>query len=199
MTEQTRRLPHSFHSTFISLRNPNFRVYFAAQIGSNIGSWIQITTENWLVLQLTDSGLALGITNAIQFGPLVFFGLYGGVVADRFDRRRLLIVTQSALALLAAATGLLVATDLIQMWMIWAAALLLGLIMCIDKPALLSFVKDLVGEADLPNAVALNNAAIASGRMIGPVISGVIIASFGMAPSFWINAVSFGRPRSDDT
>ena len=77
MAEQTRRLPHSLHSTFISLRNPNFRVYFAAQIGSNIGSWIQITTENWLVLQLTDSGLALGITNAFQFGPLVFFGLYG--------------------------------------------------------------------------------------------------------------------------
>jgi MFS family permease len=81
------------------LRNPNFRVYFAAQIGSNIGSWIQITTENWLVLQLTDSGLALGITNAFQFGLLVFFGLYGGVIADRFDRRRLLIVTQSALAI----------------------------------------------------------------------------------------------------
>ena len=192
MAEQTRRLPHSLHSTFISLRNPNFRVYFAAQIGSNIGSWIQITTENWLVLQLTDSGLALGITNALQFGPLVFFGLYGGVVADRFDRRRLLIVTQSALALLAAATGLLVATNLIQMWMIWVAALLLGLIICIDKPALLSFVKDLVGEADLPNAVALNNAAISSGRMIGPAISGVIIASFGMAPSFLINAISFG-------
>ncbi len=192
MAEQTRRLPHSLHSTFISLRNPNFRVYFAAQIGSNIGSWIQITAENWLVLQLTDSGLALGITNALQFGPLVFFGLYGGVVADRFDRRRLLIVTQSALALLAAATGLLVATNLIQMWMIWVAALLLGLIICIDKPALLSFVKDLVGGADLPNAVALNNAAISSGRMIGPVISGVIIASFGMAPSFLINAISFG-------
>ena len=192
MAEQTRRLPHSLHSTFISLRNPNFRVYFAAQIGSNIGSWIQITAENWLVLQLTDSGLALGITNALQFGPLVFFGLYGGGVADRFDRRRLLIVTQSALALLAAATGLLVATNLIQMWMIWVAALLLGLIICIDKPALLSFVKDLVGGADLPNAVALNNAAISSGRMIGPVISGVIIASFGMAPSFLINAISFG-------
>ena len=192
MAEQTRRLPHSLHSTFISLRNPNFRVYFAAQIGSNIGSWIQITAENWLVLQLTDSGLALGITNAFQFGPLVFFGLYGGVVADRFDRRCLLIVTQSALALLAAAIGLLVATNLIQMWMIWVAALLLGLIMCIDKPALLSFVKDLVGEAYLPNAVALNNAAISSGRMIGPAISGVIIASFGTAPSFLINAVSFG-------
>jgi MFS family permease len=192
MAEQTQILPHSLHTTFISLRNPNFRIYFAAQIGSNIGAWIQITAENWLVLQLTDSGLALGITNALQFGPLVFFGLYGGVIADRFDRRRLLIVTQSALALLAAAIGLLVVTDLIQLWMIWVAALLLGLIMSIDKPALLSFVKDLVSEADLPNAVALNNATISSGRMIGPVISGLLIASFGMAPSFFINAISFG-------
>lgn len=143
-------------------------------------------------MQLTDSGLALGITNALQFGPLVFFGLYGGVIADRFDRRRLLIVTQSALALLAAAIGLLVVTHLIQLWMIWTAALLLGLIVSIDKPALLSFVKDLVGEADLPNAVALNNAVISSGRMIGPVTSGILIASFGTAPSFFINAVSFG-------
>jgi MFS family permease len=141
---------------------------------------------------MTDSGLALGITNALQFGPLVFFGLYGGVVADRFDRRRLLIVTQGALALLAAAIGLLVVTNLIQLWMIWVAALLLGLIMSIDRPALLSFVKDLVGEADLPNAVALNNAVISSGRMIGPVISGLLIASFGTAPSFFINAISFG-------
>ena len=181
-----------FHATFASLRNPNFRIYLAAQVGSNIGTWIQITAENWLILQLTDSGLALGITNALQFGPLVFFGLYGGVVADRFDRRRLLIVTQSALASLAAGMGLLVATDLVRLWMIWLAALLLGLIMSIDRPALLSFVKDLVGEADLPNAVALNNAVISSGRMIGPVISGLLIASFGMAPSFFINAVSFG-------
>jgi MFS family permease len=192
MAEQTQILPHSLHAAFISLKNPDFRIYFAVQIGSNIGSWIQITAENWLVLQLTNSGLALGITNALQFGPLVFLGLYGGVIADRFDRRRLLIVTQSALALLAAAIGLLVITDLIQLWMIWVAAVLLGLIMSIDKPALLSFVKDLVGEAVLPNAVALNNAVISSGRMIGPVISGLLIASFGLAPSFFINAISFG-------
>ena len=178
--------------TFSSLRNRNFRIYIAAQTGSNIGSWIQITAENWLVLQLTDSGLALGITNALQFGPLVFFGLYGGVIADRSDRRRLLIATQSALALLAAATGLLVATNLIQLWMIWTAALLLGLIMSVDRPALLGFVKDLVGEADLPNAVALNNAVISSGRMIGPVVGGILIASFGMAPSFFVNALSSG-------
>src|SRR5882762_3154982 len=192
MAEETQTLPHRLHATFISLRNPNFRIYFATQALANVGTWIQITAENWLILQLSHSGWALGITNALQFGPLVFLGLYGGVVVDRFDRRRLLIVTQSALALLSAAIGLLVVTHLIQLWMIWLAALLLGLIMCIDRPALFSFIKDLVGEADLPNAVALNNAVISSGRMIGPVISGLLIASFGMAPSFLINAISFG-------
>ena len=192
MKERIRILPDRLRATFISLRNPNFRIYLVAQIGSNVGTWIQITAENWLILQLTDSGLALGVTNALQFGPLVFLGLYGGVVADRFDCRRLLIVTQSALALLSAAVGLLVVTHLIQLWMIWLAALLLGLIMCIDRPALFSFVKDLVGEADLPNGVALNNAVISSGRMIGPVISGLLIASFGLAPSFFVNAISFG-------
>ncbi len=155
MAEQTHTLPDKLQATFISLRNPNFRIYFAAQIGSNVGTWIQITAENWLILRLTDSGLALGITNALQFGPLVIFGLYGGVVVDRFERRRLLIVTQSALALLSAAIGLLVGTHLIQLWMIWLAALMLGMIMCIDRPALFSFVKDLqcgdlVGTNDRP-------------------------------------------------
>jgi MFS family permease len=192
MSEQTCTVTDGLHATFISLRNPNFRIFFAAQIGSNIGTWIQITAENWLILQLTDSGWALGITNALQFGPLVFLGLYGGVVADRFDRRRLLIATQSALAVLSAAIGPLVITQLIQLWMIWLAALLLGLIMCIDRPALFSFVKDLVGEADLAIGVALNNAVISSGRMIGPVVSGLLIASFGLAPSFFVNSISFG-------
>ena len=128
MKERIRILTDRLRATFISLRNPNFRIYLVAQIGSNVGTWIQITAENWLILQLTDSGLALGVTNALQFGPLVFLGLYGGVVADRFDCRRLLIATQSALALLSAAVGLLVVTHLIQLWMIWLAALLLGLI-----------------------------------------------------------------------
>src|SRR5437660_12609424 len=102
MAEQTHTPPDKLQATFISLRNPNLRIYFAAQIGSNVGTWIQITAENWLILQLTDSGLALGVTNALQFGPLVFLGLYGGVIADRCDRRCLLLATQSALGLLAA-------------------------------------------------------------------------------------------------
>jgi MFS family permease len=184
-------VPPSFRATFSSLRNRNLRIYLIAQIGSNVGAWIQITAENWLVLQLSDSGVALGITNALQFGPLVVFGLYGGVIVDRVDRRRLLFATQSALALLATTVGLLIVAHLLQLWMIWLAALLLGLVMCLDKPALLAFVKDLAGQDDLANAVALNNAAISSGRMIGPLVSGLLIAAFGSAPSFFINAVSF--------
>jgi MFS family permease len=178
--------------TFQSLGNPNFRLYVTAQVASNIGSWVQITAENWLVLRLGGSGLAIGVTNALQFGPLLFFGLYGGVVADRLDRRRLLMATQSALAMLAGAVGGLIATGLIRLWMVWVAALLLGFVMAFDKPALQAFVKELVGEVDLPNAVALNNAVVASGRMVGPVVSGLLIASFGLAPSFFLNAVSFG-------
>ena len=191
MAEETQTLPHRLHATFISLRNPNFRSYFATQALSNVGTWIQITAENWLILQLTHSGWALGVTNALQFGPLVFFGLYGGVFADRFDRRRLLIVSQSALAIVSAAIGLLVITESIRLWMIWLAALLFGLVICIDRPALSSFIKDLVGEADLSNAVALNNTAISLGRMVGPIVSGFLIAYFGMAPSFFINTISF--------
>jgi MFS family permease len=146
-------LPTCFQATFFSLRNSNCRSYFAAQILSNVGSWIQITAENWLVLQLAGSGLALGITNALQFGPLMLLGLYGGVIADRVDRRRLLIVTQSAQSVLAAVLCRLAATDLLELWMIWVVALLQGLVLAVDKPALLGFVKDLVEEADLPNAV----------------------------------------------
>lgn len=183
--------PDGVQTAFASLGNRDFRLYFASQVGSNIGAWIQITAENWLVLQLTDSGLALGITNALQFGPILLFGLHGGVIADRSDRRRLLILTQSALAVLAAAVGLLVATGLIRLWMIWLLALTSGLIMAIDKPALHAILKDLVGERDLPNAVALNNAAISSGRMVGPAISGLLIAAFGLAPGFFINAATF--------
>lgn len=181
-----------FPTTFQSLRNPNFRRFIVARVVANIGAWIQITAENWLVLRLSGSGLALGVTNALQFGPLLLLGLYGGVVADRMDRRRLLIMTQSALAVLGAAVGLLVIAGLIQLWMVWGAALLFGLVTAFDRPALQAFVKDLAGEVDLANAIALNNAVVALGRMIGPAIGGLLIASVGLAPGFFLNAISSG-------
>jgi MFS family permease len=137
MSQGMSEIPPWLCATFSSLRRGRTaRIYLAAQLGSCIGNSIQITAENWLVLQLTRSGMALGITNALQFGPLPIFGLYGGVIADRFERRRLLTVTQGALAVLSAALGLLVAGHLIPLWMIWAAAALLGVIIVVDKPAL---------------------------------------------------------------
>jgi len=110
-------------------------MYFAAQIVSSLGSWVQITVENWLILQLSHSGLALGVTNALQFGPAVAFGMYGGVIADRCDRRRVLIFTQTGIGLLALAIGVLAGLGLVRGWMIWLAAGAFGLIKCFDLPA----------------------------------------------------------------
>lgn len=183
----------SVHSggTLSALRHRNFQLYIAAQVVSNVGTWVQITVENWLVLELSRSGLALGVTNALQFGPSVVLGLYGGVIADRRDRRRLLMLTQACLALPALAVGLLAGIGIVRVWIIWLAAGTLGLVKCLDEPALQGFVKDLVGTADLPNAVAWTNTVKATGRMIGPVLGGLVLTSLGVAPGFLINAATF--------
>ncbi len=169
----------------------NFRLYFAAQTFSNIGTWVQITVENWLVLELSHSAVALGVTNALQFGPSLVLGLYGGLVADRHDRRRLLMATQTCLGLLALTVGLLAGVGIVRVWIIWLAAGGLGLVKCFDLPALQSFVKDLVGPTDLPNAVAWTNAISATGRMVGPVLGGVVLTTLGIASGFLINAATF--------
>jgi MFS family permease len=177
--------------TLSALRHSNFRLYFAVQVVSTIGTWVQITVENWLVLSLSHSGFALGVTNALQFGPSLFLGLYGGLVADRCDRRRLLMVTQTCLGLLALTVGVLAGLGIIRVWMIWVAAGALGLVKCFDLPALQSFVKDLVGSDDLPNAIAWTNMINATGRMIGPVVGGFVLISLGAAPGFALNAATF--------
>jgi MFS family permease len=174
-----------------ALRHRNFRRYFAAQVISSIGTWVQITIENWVVLKLSHSGVALGVTNALQFGPSVLLGLYGGVAADRRDRRHLLMLTQTSLGLLALTVGLLASFGVLRVWIIWVAAGMLGVVKCFDEPALQSFVKDLVGSADLPNAVALSNTIKATGRMIGPVAGGLVLTTIGAAPGFLINAATF--------
>ncbi len=178
-------------TTLSALRHRNFRLYFAVQLVSSAGTWVQITVENWLVLQLSHSGLALGVTNALQFGPSVVLGMYGGVVADRRDRRRLLMTTQACLGLLALAVGLLAGIGVVRVWMIWIAAGALGLVNCFDRPALQSFVKDLVGSADLANAVAWSGAISATGRMVGPALGGLVLTTLGTAPGFAINAATF--------
>jgi MFS family permease len=180
------------HATRSTFGHRNFRLFFAAQAASNVGTWIQITVENWLVLELSHSGLALAVTNTLQFGPSVFLGMYGGVIADRHDRRRVLIITQACLGLLALGVGLCAGIGIVRVWIIWLAAGGLGFVKSFDMPALQGFVKDLVGAPNLPNAVAWTNAVTATGRMIGPAVGGIILTSLGTAPGFLMNAATFG-------
>jgi MFS family permease len=161
------------------------------QVISNVGTWVQITVENWLVLELSHSALALGVTNALQFGPTLFLGMYGGLIADRCDRRRLLMITQACLGLLALLVGIAAGMGIVRVWMIWLAAGMLGLVKCFDVPALQSFIKDLVGPSDLPNAVAWTNATTAVGRMVGATAGGLILVGLGAAPGFLFNAATF--------
>jgi MFS family permease len=169
---------------FSALRHGNFRLYCAAQVVSNVGTWVQITVENWAVLQISHSGLALGITNALQFGPSLLLGMYGGLIADRHDRRRLLMLTQTCLGLLALAIGVLAGLATLRVWMIWLAAGAPGLVKCFDLPALQGFVKDLVGPKDLANAIAWSNTISAMGRVLGSVLGGVLLATTGTATVF---------------
>jgi len=176
---------------FQSLRHRNFRIYFGAQLISTSGTWVQLLAENWLVVRLTHSGLALGVATALQFTPLLLFGAYGGVLVDRMEKRSLLVATQSAAGLLALITGLLVATGLIRIWMVWLAALLLGVVNALDNPGRQAFTMEMVGPDDVTNAVGLINAVATSARAVGPVVGGLLIAAAGLTPAFLINAGSY--------
>lgn len=182
---------HLRNRTFRSLRTPNYRLYFVAQSISSSGTWVQLVAVNWLVLRLGGSGLALGITTALQFAPLLLFSAYGGVLVDRWNKRTLLTLTQSAAGLLTLTLGLLVLTGTVQIWIVWVAAFLLGCVDSVDTPGHQAFTVELVGQMDATNAVALNNTVSTSARAIGPAIGGTLIAVAGIAPSFLINAASY--------
>lgn len=175
---------------FASLYNKNFLIYFVAQIISNIGSWVYIIAENFLILELTKSGFALGITVGLQWGPMVCFGIYGGLIADKIDKKTLLIVTQSGIGIISILLGFLVALEATNIWIIWFGTLLGGIINCFKIPAMQSFPKELVGDAYLANAIALNGSIAAAGRMIGPAIGGGLILWFGAAGGFAFNALA---------
>jgi MFS family permease len=177
--------------TFSSLSVPNYRLYFIGQIVSMSGTWIQSVAQMWLVYQLTKSGVALGVVTALQFTPVLVAGMWGGIVADRFDKRKILIATQSVAALLAALLGILTALELVELWMIYVLAFALGCVSVIEVPTRQSFVIEMVGEEQLSNAVGLNSTVITSARVIGPAIAGVLIAGVGIAWCFMINAISF--------
>lgn len=175
-----------------SFRHRNFRILFPANALSNIGTWVQIVAQDWLVLQLTDNnGFYLGLVTAIQFVPVMLLSLHGGALADRVDKRKLLIATNSLAALACYALGFLVVTDVIALWHVFVCAAILGIASAIDAPIRQSFTAEIVGTADVANAVSLNSANFNAGRLIGPALSGVLIARFGTGPSFLINATSY--------
>jgi MFS family permease len=177
--------------TFGSLDTHNFRLFFFGELVSHTGSWMQNMAEAWLVLTLTGNGAAVGATFAFRFLPVLLFGLWGGAIADRYDRRTILIVTQAAAAVLSIVLWLIVLTDVVQVWMVYALASALGFITVIDQPAHHAFVEEMVGRDKLSNAVALNSAVLNSARITGPAIAGLLIATAGEAWVFFVNAVSF--------
>ena len=174
-----------------SFRHRNYRILFPANTISNIGSWAQRVAQDWLVLELTQSGIYLGIVTAIQFTPFLLFSLHGGAFADRFDKRKLLIGTNALGAFSAMALGILVMTNQVELWHVFALAAVLGISTAIDAPVRQTFAADIVGQDDLPNAVSLNSANFNAGRLVGPALSGLLIAAFGTGPSFLFNGISY--------
>jgi len=178
--------------TFQSLRNRNYRIYYAGGVVSNIGTWMQRIAQDWLVLQLTDNnGVALGITTGLQFLPMLLAGPWGGMLADRYSKQKLLIATQAFMGVCALVLAVLDLTNVVAVWHVYILALLLGLGTAIDNPARQSFVIEMVGPDDLPNAVGLNSASFNLGRVIGPAVAGLLIELFDTGPVFLINGLSY--------
>lgn len=175
---------------FRSLRVRNYRLYASGQLVSLTGTWMQRVAQDWLVLQLTNSGTALGIVTALQFGPSLLLGMWGGVLADRYDKRTLLLITQTSLAATALALGLLDVAGVVQFWHVAALAAVLGVIAAVDTPVRQSFVVEMVGKGDLVNAVGINSTIFNAGRVLGPAIAGVMITAVGTGWAFLANAAS---------
>jgi MFS family permease len=179
---------------FRSLRVRNYRLYASASLASNTGTWMQRIGQDWLVLQLShDSGVALGLVNALQFGPSLLLSMYGGVLGDRYPKRRLLQATQALMGVLALVLGLLVATGAAQLWHVLVLAGALGAVSAIDAPVRQAFVSEMVGPELLSNAVSLNSTMFNGARLVGPSLAGLLIGGSGgnTAPAFFVNAGSF--------
>jgi len=178
--------------TFRSLHIRNYRLYATGGLISNIGTWMQRIAQDWLVLELTDNnGIALGITTGLQFLPMLLIGPWAGSLADRYSKRQLLILTQAFMGVVGGLLGLLVLTDVVQVWHVFVLAAMLGIGAAVDAPARQSFVIEMVGPDDVSNAVGLNSASFNLGRVIGPALAGFLIVLFGTGPVFLINAVSY--------
>jgi MFS family permease len=180
-------------ATFASLRYRNYRLWFGGALVANVGTWMQRVAQDWLVLtQLTDnSGVALGLVTGLQFAPSLLLAPWGGLLADRMDRRKLLIATQGTMGVLAGVLGALVLGGGVQLWHVYVLALALGVASAFDAPVRQTFVAEMVPPASLANAVGLNSASFNAARLIGPAVAGVVIAGYGTGWAFVINAVSF--------
>jgi MFS family permease len=183
--------PHGVLRTFIALRHRNFRLFWFGQMISLVGTWMQTTAQAWLVLEMTHSAWLLGVVGALQFLPILALALFGGVLADRLPKRKVLLFTQSSAMIQAAIMWVLVATGHIQVWHIMILAALLGLTNALDMPTRQAFVPEMVGLDDLPNAIALNSSLFNLARVLGPGLGGLLIAWLGVAPLFLLNAISF--------
>jgi MFS family permease len=186
------RVKRTVHLTFHALwHSRNFRLFFVGQAVSVSGTWMQMVAAAWLVLRLTNSGVALGIDTALAFGPILFLGPLGGALADRYDKRRVLLATQVSYAVLALALWAIVATGAVELWMVYALSFLQGVVTAVDQPTRQSFFAEMVEPGDLPNAVSLNAAVMTGTRIVGPALAGALIAGVGMEWCFLLNAVSY--------
>lgn len=180
-------------SMFRALKVFNYRLWVTGALVSNIGTWMQRVAQDWLVLTVltNNSGTAAGITTGLQFLPIIFLGPYAGLLGDRVNKRKLLLLTQTAMGFCALLLGILVVTNTVQLWHVYVLALLLGVASAFDAPSRQAFVSEVVGKADVPNAVALNSASFNLARLAGPGVAGLVIAMVGTGPAFLINAASF--------
>jgi len=177
--------------SFGSLSVPNYRRYFIGQLVSLSGNWMQMVAAVWLVLSLTGSGVAVGFVTALQFLPMLLFGAWGGLLADRIDKRRLLIATQVLMALPAIALLAVAAAGVVTPAMVYVAAFARGAVLAIDNPTRQSFVIELVGAERVVNAVSLNSVLVQTARVLGPALAGIMIATVGVVPCFALNALTF--------
>ncbi len=183
--------PATLTHAFRSLRNRNYRLFWSGQLVSLAGTWMQDVALSWLVLSLTNSPIALGLTMTIRFLPALLFSLYGGVLADRLPKRQTIIIAEAVQLFVALSLALLTSTALISVTLIYVLAGVRGLVDAIEGPTRQAFVPEMVGTADLPNAVALNSTLFNGARIAGPAIGAAIISTLGMAACFYLNAASF--------
>jgi MFS family permease len=177
---------------FSSLGVRNFRLFAVGQVISNTGTWMQRVAQDWLILQLTHgSGTAVGIATGLQFLPLLMFSLWGGMIADRYPKRRVLMVTQASMGALALILGVLAVTGVVQPWHVYLLAFGLGMATMVDNPTRQSFAIEMVGRSDLQNAIALNSAVFNLARIAGPAVAGIVISLIGTSAAFFLNAASY--------